>query len=245
MKKLFLIFILLLFIATPAFSEDIVNENSDDTTEEFGMIYEPENVEEENIEETSAEDVFLNSSPTEQLKHKKNQKKFGTKKYDLSTKEDKNITPQNVYMFQNFDQYSSKSSSYTKQKQHGNFTLGTKYDSTYSPDSTSQTNTLFSKYQKNKFSFNTSYKSNSLAPLDQRGKGTLSFSPEYKLNNKISVQNIYSTSFLDKNKKSEIMFSLKPFKDDRMDFNIGASQIYSETSAPTRSQLNFSTKFRF
>ena len=34
MKKLFLIFILLLFIATPAFSEDIVNENSDDTTEE-------------------------------------------------------------------------------------------------------------------------------------------------------------------------------------------------------------------
>ena len=29
MKKLFLIFILLLFIATPAFSEDIVNENSD------------------------------------------------------------------------------------------------------------------------------------------------------------------------------------------------------------------------
>ena len=223
MKKLFLIFILLLFIATPAFSEDIVNENSDDTTEEFGMIYEPENAEEENIEETSAEDVFLN----------------------LSTKEDKNITPQNVYMFQNFDQYSSKSSSYTKQKQHGNFTLGTKYDSTYSPDSTSQTNTLFSKYQKNKFSFNTSYKSNSLAPLDQRGKGTLSFSPEYKLNNKISVQNIYSTSFLDKNKKSEIMFSLKPFKDDRMDFNIGASQIYSETSAPTRSQLNFSTKFRF
>lgn len=74
MKKLFLIFILLLSIATPAFSEDIVNENSDDTTEEFGMIYEPENVEEENIEETSAEDVFLNSSPTEQLNIKKSKK---------------------------------------------------------------------------------------------------------------------------------------------------------------------------
>ena len=35
MKKLFLIFILLLSIATPVFSEDIVNENSDYTTEEF------------------------------------------------------------------------------------------------------------------------------------------------------------------------------------------------------------------
>ena len=97
MKKLFLIFILLLSIATPVFSEDIVNENSDDTTEEFGMIYEPENVEEENIEETSAEDVFLNSSPTEQLNIKKS-KKFGTKKYDLSTKEDKNITPSMAFL---------------------------------------------------------------------------------------------------------------------------------------------------
>ena len=84
-----------------------------------------------------------------------------------------------------------------------------------------------------------------MQPLNQQGKGTFSFSPEYKINSHISLQSIYSTSFLDKNKKNEVVFSLKPFKDDRMNFDIGASQIYSENTAPTRSQLNFSTKFKF
>ena len=227
----------------PVIAEEVQQAETEDTPEEFGMIYEPENSSEE-VNEKSADDVYLNVSKQESISIKK-AKKFGNKKYDLTTKQDKNISPQNAYQYENYNPYASKSSSFTNQKQYGNFTLGTKYDGTYAPESMTQTSTLFSKYQKEKFSFNTSYKSNSLAPIDQRGKGTLSFSPEYKLNNRVSIQNIYSTSFLDKNKKSELVFSLKPFKDDRMDLNIGASQIYSETSAPTRSQLNFSTKFRF
>lgn len=227
----------------PVIAEEVQQAETEDTPEEFGMIYEPENSSEE-VNEKSADDVYLNVSKQEPTSVKK-AKKFGNKKYDLTTKQDKNISPQNAYQYENYNPYASKSSSFTNQKQYGNFTLGTKYDGTYAPENMTQTSTLFSKYQKEKFSFNTSYKSNSLAPIDQRGKGTLSFSPEYKLNNRVSIQNIYSTSFLDKNKKSELVFSLKPFKDDRMDLNIGASQIYSETSAPTRSQLNFSTKFRF
>ena len=204
-------------------------------------VYEPEEeTEDENVGEN---DVVLNVTP--KTKPVKKSKKLSEKKLDLDTKTDDRISPENLYKYENFNPYESKSTSYTNQKQHGNFTLGTKYDSTIAPENLTQTSTLFTKYQKNKFSFNTSYKSNSFASLDQRGKGTLSFSPEYKLNSRVSVQNIYSTSFLDKNKKSELDFSLKPFKDDRMDFNIGASQIYSETSTPTRSQLNFSTKFRF
>lgn len=234
---------LISLLAMPVIAEEVQQAETEDTPEEFGMIYEPENSSEE-VNEKSADDVYLNVSKQESISIKK-AKKFGNKKYDLTTKQDKNISPQNAYQYENYNPYASKSSSFTNQKQYGNFTLGTKYDGTYAPESMTQTSTLFSKYQKEKFSFNTSYKSNSLAPIDQRGKGTLSFSPEYKLNNRVSIQNIYSTSFLDKNKKSELVFSLKPFKDDRMDLNIGASQIYSETSAPTRSQLNFSTKFRF
>ena len=243
MKKIVLIMFLISLLAMPVIAEEVQQAETEDTPEEFGMIYEPENSSEE-VNEKSADDVYLNVSKQESISIKK-AKKFGNKKYDLTTKQDKNISPQNAYQYENYNPYASKSSSFTNQKQYGNFTLGTKYDGTYAPESMTQTSTLFSKYQKEKFSFNTSYKSNSLAPIDQRGKGTLSFSPEYKLNNRVSIQNIYSTSFLDKNKKSELVFSLKPFKDDRMDLNIGASQIYSETSAPTRSQLNFSTKFRF
>lgn len=244
MKKILLTILFFNLIFLPTFAEEISTTEESENPELEKMldyVYEPEEeTEDENVGEN---DVVLNVTP--KTKPVKKSKKLSEKKLDLDTKTDDRISPENLYKYENFNPYESKSTSYTNQKQHGNFTLGTKYDSTIAPESLTQTSTLFTKYQKNKFSFNTSYKSNSFASLDQRGKGTLSFSPEYKLNSRVSVQNIYSTSFLDKNKKSELVFSLKPFKDDRMDFNIGASQIYSETSTPTRSQLNFSTKFRF
>ena len=164
---------------------------------------------------------------------------------DLQQKKDFRISPQNVYQYTDQNPYSTKSTSFTKEKKHGNFTLGTKYNSSFAPNTYSQTNTLFTKYQKNKFSFNTSYSNNALTSFAQQSKGTFAFSPEYKLNNHVSLQSVYSANFLDKNRKNEFIFSLKPFKDDRMNFDLGASQIYSENSAPTRSQLNFSTKFNF
>ena len=72
------------------------------------------------------------------------------------------------------------------------------------------------------------------------------FTPEYKINDRFSFQNRYSTSLLDRSRQNELVFSVKPFKDDRMNFDIGAGQVYSvETEMPTRSRLNFSTKFRF
>ena len=244
MKKILLTILFFNLIFLPAFAEEISTTEESENPELEKMldyVYEPEEeTEDENVGEN---DVVLNVTP--KTKPVKKSKKLSEKKLDLDSKTDDRISPENLYKYENFNPYESKSTSYTNQKQHGNFTLGTKYDSTIAPENLTQTSILFTKYQKNKFSFNTSYKSNSFASLDQRGKGTLSFSPEYKLNSRVSVQNIYSTSFLDKNKKSELVFSLKPFKDDRMDFNIGASQIYSETSTPTRSQLNFSTKFRF
>ncbi len=244
MKKILLTILFFNLIILPTFAEEVSTTERAENPELEQMldyVYEPEeDIYDENVGEN---DVILNVTP--KTKPVKKSKNLSEKKLDVTTKSDDRLSPENIYKYDNFNPYESKSTSFTNQKQHGNFTIGTKYDSKIAPESLTQTSTLFTKYQKNKFSFNTSYKSNSFASLDQRGKGTLSFSPEYKLNNRVSVQNIYSTSFLDKNKKSEFVFSLKPFKDDRMDFNIGASQIYSETSTPTRSQLNFSTKFRF
>lgn len=188
--------------------------------------------------------IFLKDNQTFSI----NTKRKDTKKLnniDLQQKKDFRISPQNVYQYTDQNPYSTKSTSFSKEKKYGNFTLGTKYDSSFAPDTYSQTNTLFTKYQKNKFSLNTSYSNNALTSFAQQNKGTFAFSPEYKLNNHVSLQSVYSTNFLDKNRKNEFIFSLKPFKDDRMNFNVGASQIYSENSAPTRSQLNFSTKFKF
>lgn len=195
-------------------------------------------------EELSSPDAVDVDFSTPSVKTKKN-KQIKSESYNYAVNDEKTLSPQNYYKYQNDNPYASKSTSFTREKKHGNFTLGTKYDSTFSPDNLDQTSTLFTKYNKQKFSFSTAYKNGTFTPLSQQGKGTLYFSPEYKLNNHVSIQNIYSTSFLDKNSKNEFVFSLTPFKDDRMNFNVGASQIYSENSAPTRSQLNFSTKIRF
>ena len=71
------------------------------------------------------------------------------------------------------------------------------------------------------------------------------FAPEYRLNEHISLQNRLSNSFLDNSRKNEVVFSIRPFKDNRMYFDVGAGQVYSQTAMPTRSQFNFSTKFHF
>ncbi len=162
-----------------------------------------------------------------------------------STAEESNISPENAYYYLNSNPYQSKSTSITKEKKYKNFSFGSKTDYTFSPDKYTNTNTFYGKYEKNRFSLNTSYKNNALTSFSNQNKGTFSFSPEYKLNNHVSLQSIYSTNFLDRNRKNEFVFSLKPFNDDRMNFDIGASQIYSENTAPIRSQLNFSTKFKF
>ncbi len=79
----------------------------------------------------------------------------------------------------------------------------------------------------------------------QEGHGTMSFSPEYRLNNHVSAQSISSSSFLEKNKKSEFIFSIKPLNNDRVNLNVGACQVmYSESVRPPHSQVNFSTKFK-
>lgn len=158
---------------------------------------------------------------------------------------DKQITPQNIYSKMNNSPYASHSTSFSSEKKFGNFTIGTKSDYSFSPDKYSQSGTLFTKYQKNKFSFDTSYKNKGFTSLNKPMNGVFSFTPEYKLNSHLTLQNIYSTSFLDKNRKNELIFSIKPFKDDRMNFDIGAGQIYSDNTAPVRSRLNFSTKFKF
>lgn len=165
----------------------------------------------------------------------------GTKSYEY--------TPEQKFQaksYRDFNPASSQSVSFGKEKTFGNFSIGTKQDSTFSPESYSQTNTYFSKYTKNKFTLNTSYQNKALTSFTEQRRGTFMFTPEYKINDRFSFQNRYSTSLLDRSRQNELVFSVKPFKDDRMNFDIGAGQVYSvETEMPTRSRLNFSTKFRF
>lgn len=195
--------------------------------------------------ESTDDAIYLDLDGDKNVINYKKPKEYKNKSFDKKKSDSKRFSPQNIYDYESKNPYAKQSTSFLREKKYGNFSLGTKYDTTFSPDSYSQKSTMFAKYQKNKFSLNTSYKNDSFAGLNKAGKGTFSFTPEYKLNNHVSLQNIYSTNFLEKNRKNELVFTLKPFKDDRMNFGIGAGQIYSEGTAPIRSQLNFSTKFNF
>ena len=192
------------------------------------------------------ESIYLNGEQQEEIDYYKNHADINKKTYDLKiNKEYGRVTPQNISSYNDFNPYSSKSTSFSKEKKAGNFSFGTQQNYTFSPDSYTRTNTLFTKYQKDKFSVNTSYQNTGLPTFEQQRKGTLMFAPEYKINDHFSLQNRVSNSFLDKSRKNEVVFSIKPFKDNRMNFDIGAGRVYSETALPNRSQLNFSTKFHF
>lgn len=166
-------------------------------------------------------------------------------KVDINFTQDIKDSNEKILNQMNKNPYEQHSKTYTKEKKYGNFALGTKTDSMFAPDSYSQTNTTYIKYNKKRFTLNTSYKNDAFTSLEKTGKGTFAFTPEYKLNNHVTLQNVYSTNFMDRNRKNELIFSLKPFKDDRMNFDLGAGQSYSDNTTPIRSQINFSTKFKF
>lgn len=149
------------------------------------------------------------------------------------------------YLFDNLNLYNTKTTSFGTEKTKGNFSFGSTYDNSITPNQLTQTRTLFTKYQKDNFSIKSSYKNNTLGGFDQQFKGSFSFSPEYKINNHLSVQNVYTVNVMDKSSKNEVVFSLKPFNDDRMNLNVGASQINYQDTTPSRSQLNFSTQIKF
>ena len=219
-------------------------EKEEENLDENNNAYSYNEFENSETIEDSSDTVYLNSTPT---------KKFNLKKRTIITNqkpvihqdEDFRVSPQNVDLYRNNDIYSKKTTSFSNEKKFGNLTFGSKHDNTFTMNEYSGTRTLFSKYDINRFSFSTSYKNNSLSSFDQQFRGTFSFSPEYRLNEHLSLQSIYSRNFMDRSNKNEIVFTLKPFKDDRMNFNIGAGQIYYEDAAPTRSQLNFATKINF
>ncbi len=249
MKKIILIILILL---TPLFSIaqetslEIENENNNTKAAEEIEEY-TEEIDEENDIYDNPDAVLLDFKNTNSNKlNIKNQQK-GIKNKTLKINRDKDISlpRQNIYHYQNNDIYSKKTTSYGKEKNFKNMTFGAKYDNSFTPDTFDQSRTLFSKYKINRLTLNTSYKNSELTSFGQQFKGIFSFSPEYKINDKMSFQSVYSRNISDRSNKNEVIFTLKPFKDDRMDFNLGAGQIYYEDATPTRSQFNFSTKFKF
>lgn len=135
--------------------------------------------------------------------------------------------------------------SYTFSKKINNSTYGTKLNSSMTSDTASQAVTLFREYEKKNFSLNTSYKTAVPASFSQETSGTVSLAPSYKLNKNLAVKNVLSSDLQSNQKKSEVVLSVNPLKTDRMKVDFGAGQVLDTENDVSRTQFNFTTKFRF
>ena len=233
-------------VPMPEENDSIVSDD-DDVVDELGSDDENDDTDYSDFLYDDAEDdsnaIYLddtkNTSQKPIIKKKDKIKDLSIDSNSKTTSGNRN------YLFDNLNLYNTKTTSFGTEKTKGNFSFGSTYDNSINPNQLTQTRTLFTKYQKDNFSIKSSYKNNTLGGFDQQFKGSFSFSPEYKINNHLSVQNVYTVNVMDKSSKNEVVFSLKPFNDDRMNLNVGASQINYQDTTPSRSQLNFSTQIKF
>ncbi len=129
----------------------------------------------------------------------------------------------------------------------GDFTFGALYGNEVDNIAMLESETgLFTKYEKNKFALSSSYKKNLNSTYNQF-YDTISIAPELKLNNYMSIKNEYKADITRNRKSGSIIFSINPLakKDkDRWILEVGAKHTIYADNVTTKSELNFSTKFK-
>ena len=70
--------------------------------------------------------------------------------------------------------------------------------------------------------------------------------PEQKeeLNTPVGEQRVSTRKINPTNTSSEVVMTIKPFKEKRVDLDVGADQSFSEDTRPAQSQVNSAIKFR-
>lgn len=193
------------------------------------------------------DEVHLDLSAPELHRFDTGQLQYENKKTDYDDEEDY-LKPSFQTMKKMFDEdfYKPKTVSTTKEKSFGKNTVGAKYDTTLNTEAVTQKRTLFAKRKlTEKMSVDSSYKSDIAGGLSAQTKGTVSVAPEYQFSKKATLRNEYSKNLGDKSNKAELQLKYKPFKDDRMDLNVGAGQRMYDNGQQSSSQINFGTNIRF
>ena len=73
------------------------------------------------------------------------------------------------------------------------------------------------------------------------------FSPEWKLNQYVSLKETLSADITRERRKAEFMISINPFgkkDEDRLRLELGANQTYDYNNVVIRNQFKFSTRFK-
>lgn len=193
--------------------------------------------ESDQLQDIQSNDINLElSQPTKKINLPKSS-------YQSKVDYDKNVknTEMQDYLKQNPN--TKHSAKFDKKKKMKDITVGSSSTHTTTSDTYTNSNTLYTEYEKKNFKLNSSYTTTTKQNQQTQDKGTMSVAPEYKINKHVSIQNKYSTDLNNNSKKGEVNVKVKPFKDDRMDMGAGVGQKYSQSGSS--SQLNFSTNIRW
>lgn len=156
-----------------------------------------------------------------------NKKTVADKKYSLYNNEEYSIAPQSIQSVE----------------KHGNFSLGTLYNTGIDTSQLERSTTLFTRYEREHFAISSAFKKNNLTAY---GLNTDNFyiAPELKLNKVFSLSPVLSTDITRNRRKGEFILSVSPLKDDRVKLELGAGTTYDINNDRSWSQVKFNTKFQ-
>ncbi len=128
----------------------------------------------------------------------------------------------------------------------GNFKFGTLYKSGIDTSQLEYNAGLFTRYERSRFAISTAYQKNQMTTY---GLTTDNFylAPEFKLNDAISVSNVFKADTTRNRRSSELVLRIKPFANrgnDRVNLEFGAGQTYDENNALFKTQFRFNTNIK-
>jgi len=234
MKKICLIIIVLLFSCINSVAYAANEVSADILSSEEAIVSEIEEIILEHIDDS----IKLDIKPT--AKYKKitypTLKEYKANIFENTKYTSSFLTPSSYwYMEEKFTEERAKSIKSGK--------IGVKYDNKISQENFQRMQTLYYEYQKNKFLLNAAYKKNSFDFFKKSDSASFSLAPEYKLTDNLSLKYVYSSKVDRQN--TDLIFSIKPFKQDNINFDFGASRVYYNDNSIPKQQLIFSTEFEF
>lgn len=143
-------------------------------------------------------------------------------------------------------EYNISPFSISNYEQIGDFKIGATYNQYLNSGDMEQSSGVYSKYQYKNFAIKTSYLK-TLTTMDNSESDNFFFSPEFKVNQYLTLIQNFSTNPLKRTNKTEFVISINPLgkkDDDRMRLDFGISQTHYGITDTFKSQFRFATNFK-
>ena len=125
----------------------------------------------------------------------------------------------------------------------GDMSFGTTIDQEVDYSELEHTATFFTKYKKDRFALTSAYE-RTIGSTYNNYIDSIYIAPEVKINNVLSIKEVLTENRTYRRKKAELVLSINPLANNRLNFEVGASRTYYSESDFTRDRIRFNTKFK-